>query len=241
MKKIILMVLVFLLLISACNYRDPASSGLDDLSHRYLIVNTGENQISVQVPRTGNDAVDTLVQTQVREYFSRLCAEDFLFSYTETSNLSPIQEANYTNFYINVQYSVAYSTPEIYSIVFSGILNRKNAAHPVHVFFTVNIDPETGEQLYLKDMFAVDQNMYEIFSSYAEEEIILSAGKWPAGWGSFSEELCSEDAFISGFQDEIAFFSYYTSEGLGISYPVPYVLGNHREVIIPYTELKEAQ
>ena len=42
---------------------------------------------------------------------------------------------------------------------------------------------------------------------------------------------------MNGLSSGDDFHVFYTAEGVGISYPVPYAMGDHLEVMLPYSAL----
>ncbi len=127
------------------------------------------------------------------------------------------------------------------SIVFMGILNYKEAAHPTHVFFTLNLNCANGEQVPFANQYCINSTLYAVFAAQAEKEILdLNNGVWPEALGDFSESICREEDFLHGVEIGEEFFYYRTAEGIGISYPVPYSMGDYRIAEIPYEKLCKA-
>lgn len=127
---------------------------------------------------------------------------------------------------------------DLLSIVFEGLYNDRTAAHPIHLFFALNIEPKSGETVAFSDRYAIDDALYETFAACAERDITENAGgTWPEGWGTFSDTICDKDSFLNGMRTSLDFSVFFAEEGVGISYPVPYALGDHMEVILPYDAL----
>ena len=104
------------------------------------------------------------------------------------------------------------------------------------MLFTLNIDTETGEPVLFAQKYKVDSELYTIFIETAKEQLTHI---------NLSEDtlisLFDEDTFIDGLMLEEDVCVYYTSAGVGISYPVVYALGNHIEIEIPYNKLRSIE
>lgn len=147
---------------------------------------------------------------------------------------------NYTDYYITIESKTSYASDDIISIVFRGFLNKKSAAHPMHLFFALNFDPRTMSVVDFSSRHIIDDALYNEFVKQGEKEILdKTGGIWPEGWDSFSEMLCSKETFFDGLNGKNSEIEwYYTENGIGFSYSVPFALGNHREVELRRVILK---
>lgn len=223
------MVLVFLF---ACTASDGNAETV------YLIENSEENTICVAYPNLQlpeSNAANNTIKDFVQKKISEICLMAD-FNLTESTVKLSETTANYQNTYLNIDYRITYCTEDLISIVFEGLYNYKKAAHPIHLLFSLNMDPASGKQIAFTDRYVVDENLYEVFAAQAEMDITEGAGgTWPKGWGAFSEMICSKSDFLTGLVSEVDFHVFYTTEGVEISYPVPYAMGNHLEVALPYS------
>lgn len=128
------------------------------------------------------------------------------------------------------------------SIRFSGTGDVYNAAHPSNLFGTVNIDIQEGTKLILNDIVYID-------SDFADK---LYIGDFKALWPEQGEYIShySKDKMLKylkdaesldniGSENQSDVFSYFTSDGLGISIPVSHSIGDHAEFEIKYDDLKK--
>ncbi len=213
------------------------NTDIDAAGSVYLTECTEQNIISVKIPMFNEPSIDDLVSEYISGYFEKLTLTEFNLTLTNDSFDTEAHE--YSEYYINTDCNITYFSDELISITFQGMLNYKTAAHPNHLFFTLNIDRETKQRIIFKDNYDINWELYDIFSNYARNNIVEKAGEWPENWGSFSESICSFEEFERGMINENEFFFYYTNDGIGISYQVPFALGNHLEVVIPYSEMRE--
>lgn len=209
----------------------------------YLVENSEENVICVAYPKLPlpeREAANHEIEDFVQEKIAEIC---LLTDYNLSASTKKLSEttADYQNTYLSMDYRITYCTEDLISIVFEGLYHYKKAAHPMHLLFTLNMNPASGNRLAFADRYAVDEDLYEIFAAQAETDISEDAGgTWPKEWGTFSETICGKSDFLTGLSAEKDFHVFYTTEGVGISYPVPYSMGDHLEVTLPYTALTPA-
>ena len=147
-------------------------------------------------------------------------------------------ERDYTGYCILLEARVICRTKDLVSIAFEGTLDQKDAAHPVSLFLILNYNPETLTQVHFYDLYVVDEALYRAFAEKAENVLLQElGGQWPDGWRGFAEEICSEEQFMKGLQSESDYAWFLTETGVVISYPVPHVLGDQRQVELPYSAL----
>lgn len=249
MKKVILTILLCMVFVfSGCFYQNENNSkislsqveSIDRINNEscYLIEETNENIISIMIPyiQEIDDNNIFLIKDFVSSKIEKICGE--AFHLTESKNGIVDKNKNYSNYYIEVSSKVSYISHDLISIVFEGVLNKKGTAHPCHLFFTFNFNSKTYKKVAFSDMYTLDETLYDTFSQQAQKSILeQNDGLWPKGWGNFSEELCSKDKFLNGIVAEDEIYWYHIKNGIGISYPVPYALGDHMEVEIPYESL----
>ena len=129
-------------------------------------------------------------------------------------------------------------TDELLSIVFEGQTYSRDAAYPLGLMFTMNLNPKTGEYIRFSDRYVVDKPLYDAVAARATELLTeASGGEWPAGWGTFAEQICDEAHFLTGLLEEKDFCVYFTEEGVCINLPVSHALGDYLTVPLTYEEL----
>ncbi len=201
----------------------------------FLIEDTPENLASIQIPR--EVWIPDIQQELLRTFLLSQIEKNFDADFTLEKSASDVADKgrDYTGCYLEARPRVAYRSEQLISIVFEGMYNKKGAAHPIHFLWALNYDPQTLEALSFSQQYQVDGALYSAFSEAAEKEIRADCGgKWPEGWGSFAEEICSEERFLEGLSQEGDFHHYFTADGVVISFPVPYALGDHMEALLPY-------
>lgn len=197
---------------------------------KYFIEESSENIISVGYPVFDGDnsvALNALIRNEIYTKINEMCYTGCTLQDSDVM-LDVEYGEEYSEFYINIDYYITYESEELLSIVFSGMLMHRLAAHPIHQFFTLNIDPVKCEQIKFSDRYILNEELYLIFSAKAKEHFVDTT----LSDIDFSKNICSKDDFMNGMLVEDAFYSYYTDSGVGFSYPVEFALGNHLEVEI---------
>ena len=248
MKRISTVVLFFLLAIltmQGCNQTanidkngDNSSGEFTTHESLFLIEDSADNLISIQVPvdQRVSDAQQELFYEYILNQIKNNFDESFVLS--ESENEITDKSRLYTHCYIVAQSRVEYYSETVVSIVVEGLYNKRGTAHPIHFLWTLNYNPETLETVSFSQQYKVDADLYRVFSQTAQSDIIaLCDGKWPAGWGDFEEAICSEDRFLEGLSANGNFYYYFTENGVVVSIPVAYVMGNYMEVFLPYNTL----
>lgn len=251
MRKILVLVICAALLAAGCGC--AAQAGQRETSDPayltgYFYELSEKNVIRVAYPivLSGHtDKINAMISDFVREETNRRCFDEC--ELTEATELpvdfpsEKMYETDYSTYAFGVDYRVTSLTDDILSIVYEGMINLKQSAHPTHVFFTLNIDLKNDQIIRFDDRYVVDDALYDTFAEYAQKDLMEMAGSdvWPERWDSFSEMFCSREKFLNGMTDTNEFHFYFTEQGVGISYPVAHFAGDHIEVVIPYSELKE--
>ena len=197
---------------------------------RYLVESSAENQISIEIPIfEDGGAINQTILEYPMQWLYEVTGQTFDYGVSEYGLTGNDEYAVYLGI---VKHRITCVSDDLISIVFEGYLNQKTAAHPVGVFFTLNINRKTGERIRLKDIYTVDEACYDIFLKYAREQVPQELSQLIS-----VEELFSKDFFLSGM-DTAGYWAYFTDTGVGISCPVPHVAGDHMEIEIPYSALQ---
>ena len=230
LKKCVTVILLLVLVLCNTSCAERAVPAVEETDVMYMTHMSESHQISVQIPQSESDTVHALVQNFITERLRSDCEFTEVLTLSATDIESDIQ-GDYSGCFADIDCEIVGKTEERISILFSGIFNRKTAAHPNRCFFTLNIDPVTGRRLMFKDMYAVNEELYECFLSYAE-----SADEQRMSNADVSE-LCSKERFLQGLEDEKEYSTYFTQTGVGFGYPVAHAVGDYQTVEIPYEEL----
>lgn len=246
MKRIFVIISIFALMfvLNGCTTTQSETSSnissSDSLSNElveideplFLIEESDKNVISVQVPvliTENDDKVNQVIHDYVENKIADICLSEY--NIVESSSDVSDKNAEYSQCYIDVKYRVSLNTENLVSIVFDGIYNYRSAAHPTNLFFTLNINPKTAETVEFTDTYVLDDAVYELFTESALDNISKLTEDITV------DSLCTKDEFIDGIKSQNEFYCYYTETSIGISCPVPHVLGDHLEVEIPLTKL----
>lgn len=217
------------------------SDSIEESKIIYLTEQTDNNFISIEVPVfdiNKSDIIENGIIDHVKGYLFDLTGVKFsLFrssinslqaSETDVSELVALYD-----YYIDIDYRISIQNEDCISIIFEGMLNKSTAAHPMHLFFTYNINPETGERILFSDKYCVDSKLYNIVSLYVKDNMAGDSNNNIA-----VETLLDEKWFYNELSSEKSVFCYYTEDCVGISFPVVFAMGSHLEVEIPYDSLK---
>lgn len=250
MKKylcLLLLCVIFILVASSCNgitdinivSDEKTETTPNDDDFIYLTENTTKNLISISIPLNDKfneetiDFIKIFIENRISASF------DQKFNLALSKDDISDEKLEYSNCYMDIDSEISFISDEAVSIVFNGLFNKKGTAHPIHCFFSLNFDPATYKILSFSDNYVINEDLYNAFVEIAEKDLVNRCnGKWPDEWKGFSEEICSEEDFLKGMQNG-EFDYFYTSKGIGISYPVAFSLGDHIEVIIPHSNLKK--
>jgi len=209
---------------------------LEEDKYYYLSEISRENLVAVKIPDIGEAE---LINSHINSVFSeRYGLPAFALSESETVSdelWTRFNDADYSEYYMELDGRIEFENEEIYSIVFEGLCNYKNSAHPMHMFFTLNIDKKSGERLLFADKYDVNEDLYELFSAYAQADIDEIVGE---GVISVKDMLCPYDRFVEAIAEEMIVCTYYTDDNIGISYEVNFAMGGHIEVEIPIEEFE---
>lgn len=247
-RKLAIVGYIILLLVSGCSMKEmdkdhgsESGSGTGNVqtsSGVYLIENTSQNMISLQIPKLDDMTQEELVFLEkfiTNKAFER-SGETFHLKRKDKDISSTKRE--YEEYYIDVDSQVTYRTDDCVSVVFQGLYNKKSAAHPTHLLYAVNYHPDTLEVFTFNETYLLTDELYDTFARLAVANILEgTGGVWPSSWGPFDENICTKKSFFTGMKAGNEFDYYYTATGVVISYPVPFVMGDHLEVEIPYESL----
>ncbi len=203
----------------------------------YLTEISKANLVSIKIPNIG---ADELIYDHITSYLYDTCGLSE-FELIKSDSVSDefnerFKNWDYTDYYVNIEGSVSKKSDDIISITFKGMYNYKTAAHPNHIFFTLNFDPVTGERIYFEDQYTVNDEMYRIFVSHAQKAFDSFAGDTGI---SVENDLCPIDTFMNGIKNEKTVCVYYTDDSIGIKYEVPHAAGDYQTVEIPLLEFEE--
>jgi len=202
---------------------DSSDVSLNNIQEQvYLIENDLEN-IIIKYPQI-IDMNNANKNALINELIKGNALKSLSFYNTETDLYS-----------LDISYKIELYTTELISIVFSGVGYVKDGAYPNRIFYTVNIDLNKCKVLVLTDRININ-------TSFIEELIKPNTeyDEYKNHQLNYLENL-NQDDLIKWLQDtdkSSGFYSYYTKDSLGISFPIPHSIGDHVELEISYDVLE---
>ncbi|MGL5347197.1 MAG: PdaC/SigV domain-containing protein [Peptostreptococcaceae bacterium] len=239
MKKNILSVITLSLIASAFY-----STTL--LSENYAIESTGKEKVSSTYSQkynlkentyTSNDItirypqVTNLKDKNNQDCINKLLKDKAISQYDETiANLEKDQ-----TYEVDGNYDIKLDSDKILSIAYTSYNNIVPSAHPYNMFYTININMETGKELILSDFVP---NIDDTFiSKLKDAKYVGSIDK------IYEKQLFDEIFSYYSNNDELiksiknAPF-YITNDSIGISLPVSHVFGDFANLEIELKDLK---
>ncbi|WP_018751031.1 hypothetical protein [Paenibacillus sanguinis] len=149
------------------------------------------------------------------------------------------------NLHLEMDYVITQFMDSIISIQYSGLMYGEEMPYPTNLFYTTNINTDTGEKVNLQDIVKIDQKFVsllknghyiyvsdesneeieayvrELFTSYSDEELISYLNQADRAYDS----------------NPLGIFSYY-SQTVGLSLQVPHALGDYVEIEIKLSDLE---
>ena len=134
---------------------------------------------------------------------------------------------------LDIEYEIKFSSDRLLSIVYTGIGFVQGSTRPIHLFYALNINMETGEKIVLSDVIIVDERFIELLLS--DNAIHLTPY---LELKQFVREIISDEAFLYRFQSTAGPMFYFTNDSLGISIDgLGGAAGDHAELEIRYEAL----
>jgi len=140
---------------------------------------------------------------------------------------------------MEANFTVEYNGSNALSVKYSVYANVKNAAHPVDMIHTANIDLAALKVLRLSDVVTIDESLVEKFlkGRYVPRGKDLDLG----AEGALKDIVAGFDRkeLLAGFKKPSAAF-YFTEDSLVMSAEVIHAAGDHAEFAISYNDLGKA-
>jgi len=137
------------------------------------------------------------------------------------------------NLTLDVNYEIKFSSNRLLSIVYTGIGFVQGSTRPVHLFYTLNINMETGEKIVLCNVISIDDRFVALLLS----DNATHLNPHPE-LKQFVREIISGENFLYRFWDVGNSGFYFTNDSLGISIDgLGGAAGDHAELEIRYETL----
>lgn len=137
---------------------------------------------------------------------------------------------------LTMDYVIKYQGADLLSIEYLGLAIVKDAAYPVNLIQTTNIDLVKGKQLAISDVVTVNDSFAEKikdgkYKAYSSDLDLKAAGALQDVLNGFS----SQD-LLESFKQPTAKY-YFTKDSLGVSLEVAHAVGDHLEMEMEYKTL----
>ncbi len=203
----------------------------------YLTLDTDENIISAEVVVFDSDSSDKLEQLQtdaIKQYIEKLTDKHFELSRLEKDET---KQKDFSVMSIDLDAELKFTDESTISLVYTGTLTSKDAADPMQLFYSLNLDAKSLEPILFSESYIIGEDLYQVF---ADNSAAAMTAKWGEGYaeeiGSFSDAVCDAASFKAGIEDG-SIVHYYTDTKVGLSFPLPSALGGHIEIEVPYVQL----
>jgi hypothetical protein len=184
-----------------------------------------KNNIRIPYPQI-EGLRDTALQQRLNLTIRDLALE-ILYSYSQDTH---------EHLTLEVDYEVTRSTENLMSTVFRGTAFIEGGARPGNIFYTVNVDIQTGAEVALGDIIRLGDEFVEIFRAHGRVQEIPDAEDYIKE--NNNETLLQMFRNSDMFEDS-DIFSYFTDNAVFISFGVPHAIGGYAEFEINYDVLSE--
>ena len=234
MKKCcVLIVLCFVLLLSACTTPQPSlpSNQHEDVQQQtHYLIHTSE-RISVSIGFPCLEEQDAWLSQTMLSYLHDTIERVIGERVELTESVDKPQNLDYAEVVLEMNYQITDLSDLHSSIVFSGTLREQGAAHPSGECFALNLDTRNQKQVFLRDICPVDDALYDTFLDCACQ-VLTDKGSTNHTKENVAE-LFPKEEFLLQMQEETIYQSYFTQDGVGIICPAGHALGDYLRVEIP--------
>ncbi|MFB0841349.1 hypothetical protein [Paenibacillus oleatilyticus] len=188
-----------------------------------------EDEIIVEYPHISNlsdhEKQNTINEILKTEAFS------VLGDYKNTKDLA-----------LKIEFKITREDRNLISVKYYGVGYEKGAAYPSNLFYTVNIDMNTGRKIQLKDYMNINKKFIEQLRQCKVKESEINQAS-SSGLDYINEAYSDEELikYLNGadssYKNSAFAFSYFTKDALGISIEVPHSVGDHLEMELNYRDI----
>ncbi|MBN1049352.1 DUF4163 domain-containing protein [Clostridium botulinum] len=219
--------------VSDTNKEKESSKNLKEKSNEYQLVskNYNKNNVKINYPEIKKFNDDEKLKL-INKYLKG-CALKVLDDYVkEDPNLEAVN--------LNVNYDVKFKNEKYISIVYEGEVNVNGTAYPSSIFYTTNVDLESGNIIRLSDYSNVNdilnklkdpKNIKVIAESdelaAAQKDFILNIGNDNLINMLKNADFHEVNTKIESPKDGV--YSYFDKDGVVISLQVNHAIGDHAE------------
>ncbi|HBJ1650089.1 DUF4163 domain-containing protein [Clostridium botulinum] len=213
--------------------KEDSSKNLKEKSNEYELVskNYNKNNVKINYPEIKKFNDDEKLKS-INKYLKG-CALKVLDDYVkEDPNLEAVN--------LNVNYDVKFKNEKYISIVYKGEVNVKGTAYPSSIFYTTNVDLESGNIIRLSDYSNVNDILNKLKDpknikviaendelAAAQKEFILNIGNDNLINMVKNADFHEVNTKIESPKDGV--YSYFDKDGIVISLQVNHAIGDHAE------------
>ena len=138
---------------------------------------------------------------------------------------------------VKLDYVIGRQNAELLSVQFTGSRFLQGTPYPAALFQSINLEMQTGRKLRLQDIVQVNDSFVEAMkkgrmiaaANFTIDKLKLDNSKLLKTFGQADSVADSENPERA--------FSYFTKDGMGISFSVIHALGDHVEFELPMVNL----
>ena len=210
-----------------------SSKNLKEKSNEYQLVSKdySKNNVKINYPEIKNSNDNEKLKS-INKYLKE-CALKVLDDYVK-------DDPNLEKVNLNVNYDVKFKNEKYISIVYKGEVNVKGTAYPSSIFYTTNVDLESGNIIRLSDYSNVDDILNKLKDAKnikviaendelaaAQKEFILNIGNDKLINMIKNADFNKLNGKIENPKEGV--YSYLDKDSIVISLQVNNAIGNHAE------------
>ncbi len=203
----------------------------------FLALDTAERQISAELVLLDGESKDALeaVQKDALTRYINTLAESELSLTRQAKDIEKFKDFSVMS--IDLDAELTLCDTDMISIMYTGEAVFKDAAQPVHLAFSLNLDAHTLKEVSFSERYMVGEEMYGMFASASAEAMTAKWGeKYEEEVGSFADAVCKSEDFSARIADG-SIIVYYTENDAVLSFPIASELGGRIEVAVPHVQL----
>ncbi|NFN18514.1 DUF4163 domain-containing protein [Clostridium botulinum] len=215
------------------NKDKESSKNLKEKSNEYELVskNYNKNNVKINYPEIKKFNDDKKLKS-INKYLKESALKVLDDYVKEDPNLEAVN--------LNVNYDVKFKNEKYISIVYNGEVNVKGTAYPSSIFYTTNVDLESGNIIRLSDYFNVNDILNKLKDpknikviaendelAAAQKDFILNIGNDNLINMVKNADFHEVNTKIESPKDGV--YSYFDKDGVVISLQVNHAIGDHAE------------
>ncbi|MBY6931612.1 DUF4163 domain-containing protein [Clostridium botulinum] len=219
--------------VSDTTKEEESSKNLKEKSNEYELVskNYNKNNVKINYPEIKKFNDDEKLKS-INKYLKESALKVLDDYVKEDPNLEAVN--------LNVNYDVKFKNEKYISIVYEGEVNVKGTAYPSSIFYTTNVDLESGNIIRLSDYSNVNDILNKLKDpknikviaendelAAAQKDFILNIGNDNLINMVKNADFHEVNTKIESPKDGV--YSYFDKDGIVISLQVNHAIGDHAE------------